>query len=236
MKHIIALSGGKDSVSMGVRLCELYPTRDFQCVITPTGDELPEMESHWLKLSKFFPNIKKLPGKTLFDLIDEKNMLPNFRARWCTVELKINPMIDFLDNLDENSIMYVGLRFDEPGRFGMDSLDKKFLVKYPLREWGWGINEVLTYLDNKNIQIPKRTDCGCCFYQRLSEWKDLFEKYPKRYQRYVQLESKINHTFRSPSRDTWPSSLDNLRREFLSGRKLRKFNDTDKSRCRFCSM
>ena len=236
MKHIIALSGGKDSVSMGLRLRELYPKRDFQCVITPTGDELPETIEHWKKLSSFFPKIERLSGKNLFDLIDENKMLPNFRARWCTVKLKIEPMIDFLDRLDENSIMYVGLRYDEPGRFGMAALDKKFIVKYPLREWGWGIKDVLNYLDEKNIQIPKRTDCGCCFYQRLSEWKELLEKYPDRYQRYVQLESKIKHTFRSPSRDTWPASLDNLRREFLSGRKLRKSNRVDKEKCRFCSM
>ena len=46
VKHIVALSGGKDSTAMALRLAEVEP-KDYQFVITPTGDELPEMYEHW---------------------------------------------------------------------------------------------------------------------------------------------------------------------------------------------
>ncbi len=49
MKHIVALSGGKDSTAMALRLAEIEP-RDYAYVITPTGNELPEMIAHWRKL------------------------------------------------------------------------------------------------------------------------------------------------------------------------------------------
>ena len=39
MKHIIALSGGKDSTALALRLAEVEP-REYEYVFTPTGDEL----------------------------------------------------------------------------------------------------------------------------------------------------------------------------------------------------
>ncbi|KKL73308.1 hypothetical protein LCGC14_2076230 [marine sediment metagenome] len=50
MKHIVALSGGKDSTAMALRLQEVEPDTDFIYVCTPTGDELPEMVEHFGRL------------------------------------------------------------------------------------------------------------------------------------------------------------------------------------------
>ena len=44
--HVVALSGGKDSTAMALRLAEIEP-QDYVYLCTPTGDELPEMEQHW---------------------------------------------------------------------------------------------------------------------------------------------------------------------------------------------
>ena len=49
MKHIVALSGGKDSTALALRLAEVEP-RDYEYLCTPTGDELPVMEAHWRHL------------------------------------------------------------------------------------------------------------------------------------------------------------------------------------------
>lgn len=235
MEHIVALSGGKDSTAMALRLKELHPDRTFKYVITPTGDELPEMEDHWRKLSDTLgAPLERLSGIDLFELIDRKKMIPNWRARFCTVELKIKPFIKYMGGLDPESVMYVGLRADEEGRLGI--IDTDVNAEYPMRGWGWGINEVKGYLKNKGVSIPKRTDCGVCFYQRLPEWKDLLEKHPDRYEKYVQIEKKIGHTFRSDGRDTWPADLDGLRREIISGRKMRKSKPRGEKKCRFCSM
>jgi hypothetical protein len=51
MKHIVAISGGKDSTALALHLAEIEP-RDYTYLITPTGDELPEMVEHWEKLEQ----------------------------------------------------------------------------------------------------------------------------------------------------------------------------------------
>jgi len=234
MKHVVALSGGKDSTAMALRLKELHPDREFEYVLTPTGDELPEMEEHWRKLESILGPLKKLTVETLWDVIERKNALPNFRMRFCTQEIKIKPFIKYMGSMGDESIMYVGLRSDEEGRLGI--IDSSINVEYPMKKWKWGINEVMGYLKNNDIQIPERTDCGCCFFQRLPEWRTLLENHPDRYEEYVQIEKKHGYTFRSPGRDTWSADLDGLRKEILSGRKMRNTKPRGVKKCRFCSM
>ena len=235
MRYIVALSGGKDSTAMALRLKELYPNRYFEYVLTPTGDELPDMKVHWKMLRNRLGNLTKLNTKTLFQVIKEQKMIPNFRARFCSRILKVDPFINFMKSINvDESIMYVGLRADEEGRLGI--IDTEVNSEYPMREWGWGINDVWKYLDSKNIVIPERTDCGCCFWQRLPEWKNLLYKHPERFESYVQLEKKMGHTFRTPGKDTWPTSLEDLRKEILSGRKMRNTKARGSKSCRICSM
>jgi 3'-phosphoadenosine 5'-phosphosulfate sulfotransferase (PAPS reductase)/FAD synthetase len=49
--HVVAVSGGKDSVALAVLLKEREP-RPYCYVCTPTGDELPEMFKHWHHLGQ----------------------------------------------------------------------------------------------------------------------------------------------------------------------------------------
>ena len=50
LAHIVALSGGKDSTAMALRLAELNPDVPYNYICTPTGDEFPEMFAHWRRL------------------------------------------------------------------------------------------------------------------------------------------------------------------------------------------
>ncbi len=236
MKHIIGLSGGKDSTAMALRLAEVEP-RDYTFVCTPTGDELPEMEPHWRKLEGIFG--KKItrvdPGYTLKTLIAKMNMLPNFRARFCTRMLKIRPY-EYWMRSQLPATSYIGLRADEEGRSGYESdfPEDQFITRHPLREWGWGLGDVVTYLKRKNIVVPTRTDCARCPLQTLGEWKSLWENYPAIYEDACNDEDIIGHTYRSPSRDTWPAGLRDLALEFESGRKIIKRKRA--AVCRACSL
>ena len=178
-KHIVALSGGKDSTAMALRLSELEP-RDYEYVITPTGDELPEMFEHWRRLGELLgkPLQPITSGHSLQGLIRKWNALPNWRQRWCTRVLKIEPFNAYLLS-QLPAITYVGLRADEEERRGaiyggVDGITQR----YPLREWGWGIDEVRGYLTDLGITIPQRTDCARCFFQRAGEWYELWRKHP----------------------------------------------------------
>ena len=92
MKLVVALSGGKDSTALALRLKEIEPG-DYTYICTPTGNELPEMFAHWRFLGEILgkPLIPIMGNTGLKGIIRRQNMLPNFRARFCTRILKIEP-------------------------------------------------------------------------------------------------------------------------------------------------
>lgn len=221
---------------MALRLFEVEP-KDYTLVCTPTGDELPEMQEHWHKLESIFDReiVRVDPGYTLKTLIRKMRMLPNFRARFCTRMLKITPY-EYWMNSQLPATSYIGLRADEQGRSGYESCfaEDQFTARYPLREWGWGIGNVIAYLEDRGVSVPTRTDCARCPLQTLWEWKNLWEKYPGIYEDACQDEDAIGHTYRSPSRDTWPAGLRPLAEEFMRGRKIVRRKRT--ATCRACSL
>jgi hypothetical protein len=237
-KTIVAISGGKDSTAMALRLQEVEPQANAIYLCTPTGNELPNMKKHWVnleaKLGREIVRLQPYGDKDgLEHLIRKQNMIPNFRARWCTTTLKIFPAQHFLA---ENApcVHCVGLRADEEERLGIYGDIPGVRHRFPLREWGWGLAEVLGYLEERGVCVPERTDCAWCYGQRIVEWKRLWEKHPDIYEQAVQLEKMIGHTFRSPQRDTWPAELSKLREEFASGRRVR--GEDKPSQCRVCQL
>ena len=219
---VIALSGGKDSTAMALRLVETEPDAHYEVICTPTGNELPEMFDHWRYVADLLGlPIRPVVAGALVSAIRKEGMIPNFRARWCTRKLKIEPYQAFLEQLTGNFdriVSCVGVRADEPAREAGDySAVAGVESRFPLREWGWGLADVLGYLASKDVEIPDRTDCALCFYQRLGEWWDLYKFHPELYAEGEALESELGHTFRSPGRDTWPASLKELRERFERG-------------------
>lgn len=236
MKHAVAISGGKDSVAMALRLKELYPEIDFVYLITPTQNELPEMKAHWANLEKLLGKpLTVITNKSLMGLIYQQKALPNWRQRWCTRMIKIEPYISWM-MMNAPVVSYVGIRADEPEREAGDYSDVLGVeMRFPMREWGWTIKEVFDYLEKREVCIPERTDCALCFFQRLEEWKALSEKHPDLYEQGIAAEEFTGHTFRSPNKDDWPASLKDLREEFRKGRVPRhKKTPMDEMKCRIC--
>lgn len=234
-KHVIGLSGGKDSTAMALRLRELNPDVEYEFIGNWTGNEPAPLFVHLRKLEEMLGGqIKRVGYHTdLHGLIDELQMLPNFRARFCTRILKIEPTIEYFASLPPGSTLYVGLRADEEERKGLFGEDIK--VVFPMREWGWAEADVYRYLDGKGVCIPVRTDCELCPHQRLGEWRDLYFNNPFEYWRGVAWEVHTGHTFRSDGRDTWPASLVELAKEFDRGRPLRE-RKKDANKCRVCTL
>ncbi len=252
MKHVVALSGGKDSTAMALRLAEIEP-RGYIYVCTPTGDELPDMIDHWLRLGEILdsPLVPVTTGKSLSGLIRDFRALPNNRMRWCTRMLKIEPYYRWLAE-HAPVVSYVGLRADEEGRQGMTfpEIDGSISIRFPMREWGWGERDVWAYLDKRGVAIPARTDCARCYHQTLGEWWRLWHDHPGIYQNaeaeeaWVSGERDRDHTFRNANRDTWPAGLEDLRERFEQGFVPPGTVQTDdlfaggrrKTMCRVCSL
>lgn len=152
--------------------------------------------------------------------------------------LKIEPFSRFL-RLNTPCVSYVGLRADEEDRLG-GSYDHVpgVIQRYPIREWGFTLEDVLGYLNAKKIVIPVRTDCDRCFFQTLWEWYLLWRDKPEKYSHAERQEATVGHTFRSPQRDTQPTSLKDLRAKFESGYvpTERRRDSLKAMQCRVCSM
>lgn len=218
MTDAVPVSGGKDSSALAVWLKENEP-RDYTYVCTPTGNELPNWYRHMRDLAVILGKpILPIIGGTLKGIIEQEKMIPNFRARFCTRLLKIDPFAGWLMQHTPATV-YVGLRADEAEREGGDYRDVPgATMRFPLREIGWGESDVMAFLDQRGIRIPERTDCAWCFWQTLGEWWLLWREHPDLYAEAEAIEVLRGHTFRSPSRDSWPAALKDMRAEFESGR------------------
>ena len=249
MKHIVAISGGKDSTALALKLAELNPNVDYTYLCTPVGNEPLELLEHMDRLEKLLgkPILRLKPYGDVDGLqavIEEQNAIPNFRMRFCTRILKIEPTISFLK---ENApcTQYVGLRADEEEREGLYGDIAGVKQRFPFKEIGWGIDEVWSFLDQMGVTVPSRTDCLWCYHQRVIEWWLLWKNYLYSYLAAESFEQEFGHTFRSPGRDTWPTALADLRKEFESGRRpkgadkaqqMTLWNCDKDAMCRVCTL
>lgn len=238
MKHVGAISGGKDSVAMALLLTEQHPEIDFTWICTPTGNEPPEWFAHMRALrDRIGPITPVMYQGGLAGLIEKYNALPNWRQRWCTRVLKIEPFASYLMQ-NAPAVFYVGLRADEEQREGGDYQNVPNVeMRFPLREAGMGLDEVLAFVRDRGITIPRRTDCMLCFFQRLIEWYELWRDNPAAYGEGEAFEAAVGHTFRSPGRDTQPAALKDLRAKFESGWVPRDTrNPVNAMQCRVCRL
>ena len=203
---------------MALRLKEVEDA-DYDFCFTPTGRELPEMQEHWQHLECLLgKSLTRVPGPTLLDRIIAYRTLPNFRLRYCTREIKIEPFIAYA-RLHIPAICHVGIRADEAeDRDGTNWNGIEGVIQdLPLVRWGWGVNRVKEYLRQRGIIIPIRTDCDLCYHQQIGEWWRLWRDHKDRWMEIETLETWTVHTLRSEQRDSWPASLAGMRQRFEAG-------------------
>jgi len=223
---------------MALLLREMKPDIDFIWVCTPTGNEPATWFSHMRDLRERIGPILPImyPGG-LDALVKEWNALPNWRQRWCTRVLKIEPFARFLAQ-QAPAKFYVGLRADEEEREGGDYQNVIGVeMIFPLREAGMTIDDVYCFLAERGQTIPKRTDCKLCFFQRLIEWYELWRDDLASYLEGERWEAATGYTFRSPGRDTQPTSLRDLRLKFETGwvPKDTRVDAIGRLKCRVCT-
>jgi 3'-phosphoadenosine 5'-phosphosulfate sulfotransferase (PAPS reductase)/FAD synthetase len=181
-RHVLGLSGGKDSSALAIYLRDRVPEMEY--VFCDTGKELPETY-------EFLTLMEAYLGKPILRLTSERDFdhylevfngyLPSSRMRWCTRLLKLKP---FERHVGEDDVVnYVGIRADE-SREGYVSTKPNIRSVFPFREDGITKADVLRILEESGVGIPKyyrwRTRSGCffCFFQRKEEWVGLAREHP----------------------------------------------------------
>jgi 3'-phosphoadenosine 5'-phosphosulfate sulfotransferase (PAPS reductase)/FAD synthetase len=182
VRHILGLSGGKDSAALAIYMHKRVPQMEY--FFCDTHKELPETY-------EFLDKIKARLGISITYLSPERGfdhwldvyggMLPSAKARWCTKSLKIKPLEAFIGN--DEAVSYVGIRADE-NRDGYISTKPNIKPVFPFKEDGLGKADILRILEESGIGIPSyyswrsRSGCYFCFFQRKYEWVRLAEEHP----------------------------------------------------------
>lgn len=193
-KHVLGLSGGRDSAALAVYMRQHYPDIDVEYFFTDTGKELPEVYEYLGRLEGFLGQpIRMLNPDRDFDfwLMKFNDFLPSAQTRWCTRQLKLRPFETWVRPMLENGIKvysYVAIRGDEEYREGYSSKHENLIVKLPFKEAGIDKAGVLEILDGAGLGLPKyyswRTRSGCtfCFFQQKIEWVRLMEQHPEAFE------------------------------------------------------
>jgi len=193
VRHILSLSGGKDSAALALYLRDRIPNMEY--VFNDTGKELPETYEYLDRIADFLGQpVIRLNADKGFDHWYEMygGMIPSNHRRWCTKMLKLKPFEAYVG--DEPVLNYVGIRADE-NRQGYISTKPNITPVYPFIEDGLVYADIVRILHQSGVGMPPytrwgRTRSGCffCFYQQKIEWVRLLETYPDLYEEAAKYE------------------------------------------------
>ncbi|WP_020375124.1 phosphoadenosine phosphosulfate reductase family protein [Sulfobacillus thermosulfidooxidans] len=181
-RHILNLSGGKDSTALAVFMRDKVPEMEY--VFCDTQKELPETYEYLERVEAYLGKpIVRLNAERGFDhwLQIYGGLLPSSQARWCTRKLKLEPFEEYVGS--DPVYSYVAIRADE-NRSGYISTKPNITAIFPFKEAGITKSDVFRILDESGLYLPQyyewRTRSGCyfCFFQRQSEWVGLKERHP----------------------------------------------------------
>ena len=197
------LSGGKDSIAMGLRLLELGEHVDA-FIFADTGFDFPEAIE---AIDKF----EALSGREIIRLKPERSFIdvaahidnggnferergygwPSWRRRWCNHELKRRSIKRF-DREHGMPTHLIGIAADEPKR-----IRKKARVRYPLVEWGMKEADCLAYCREHGFftgdfyDKHKRMGCYICPLQSVGDARWLRDERPELWAKIKTLEKEI---------------------------------------------
>jgi len=196
MQKFVAFSGGKDSTALSLFMW------DAQLIFTDTKWEYPEVYQH---LDKF----EQVTGREVLRLthpdypgglpeyIAKSKFLPGHSSRFCTRMFKIEVYNNYIkDHLPAE--ISIGLRADEPedDRIGNLTRLEGLTIRYPLRERGLGIQDILRICVENNL-LPRnplymaRGGCIGCFYKRKAEVRAMINLVPDIVNKLQELEESV---------------------------------------------
>jgi len=158
VRHVLGISGGKDSAALAIYMHTHYPEIDIEYYTCDTGKELNETYNLIDNLQVYLGKpIHKLQAfdKSFLTPFDHKlstlgGFLPSATNRWCTKYLKLDLFEKFIGN--DPVISYVGIRGDED-RTGYISGKSNIQSIFPFRQNIWSEDVMDKAFNNVNLHI-----------------------------------------------------------------------------------
>jgi 3'-phosphoadenosine 5'-phosphosulfate sulfotransferase (PAPS reductase)/FAD synthetase len=125
MKVLVSFSGGKDSQASLIWAVKKYGIKSVTAVFCDTGWEHQDTYTHISdvvqQLGIPLVTLRSDKYKDFVDMSIKKSRFPSSQRRFCTSELKLVPMIDYILSQDESFIIIQGIRAEESlARAGYD--------------------------------------------------------------------------------------------------------------------
>jgi 3'-phosphoadenosine 5'-phosphosulfate sulfotransferase (PAPS reductase)/FAD synthetase len=222
VRHIVCFSGGKDSTALILWAKENL--LEFTTVFCDTGWEHPITYAYVEEINQTVLGGGLVTVKSesypqgFVQLCIERKGIPSTKRRFCTQELKVFPLHEYFESLDDEVTSYQGIRADESAsRAAMTEeqwLDDAggYWIKRPLLRWSaedcfammrkHGVKPNPLYLMGST-----RVGCWPCIMTGLGELKRLLQNTPEIRQRIIDLEKTV--TDANPVCETrkWPSTF-----------------------------
>ena len=151
MKVIVSFSGGKDSQACLIQACKEFGAQNIEAVFCDTGWEHHLTYEHVKNVTESLGvRLVTLKSKVggFEDLCKSMKWFPDTTLRMCTVQLKIQPQIDYVLNHDDDLVIIQGIRAAESAarskmpcsaNYFQEYLDennkKRLYRKNDVREW-----------------------------------------------------------------------------------------------------
>lgn len=180
VRHILGISGGKDSAALAIYLKDKYPEMKIEYFNSDTGCELEETNILINRLESYLGGITILraaegsPEATPFEhfLKASGNFLPSPQARWCTQKMKLAEMERFVG--DKPTISYVGIRGDED-REGYISSNPNIQAIFPFRRNIWSLDVINLFFNPNNTDKLVEIYTEICPENQLKEALDIIK-------------------------------------------------------------
>ena len=212
MKHIVCFSGGKDSTALVLWAKDNLP--EFTTVFCDTGWEHAITYSYIELINKTVLDGSLVVLKSekypegMRGLVKIKKRVPSAKARFCTDELKVKPMIAYLKTVDDEITVYQGIRADESQsrskmaqREWSDSYDA--WIERPLLSWTAA--QCFALMAEKGVKPNPlyllgagRVGCFPCIMVNHRELKALIKSLPEIKEAIAELEAIAERSFFPP--------------------------------------
>jgi len=218
----IAFSGGRTSAMMTYFLTRELNSDDYLIIFTNTGKEkeqtlefVQECADRWdlsvtwleycpvnkYKIVNFKTASRK--GEPFSQLIEKRSYLPNVIARFCTQELKIRPVRDYLKDLGFDTwTTALGIRYDERKR-ALKILNPTKSQRWdnwlPLYERRKTISHVDEFWQLQPFKLnlkPHEGNCDLCFLKGIKKRIRILQEDPSIADWWISEELKVGGTFR----------------------------------------